>query len=60
MWAAEANNKASEVYGGVTKGEELSENYISKNQEVIKRQIVLGGYRLAHVISSIFGSKSFL
>jgi S1/P1 Nuclease len=36
----------------------LDKNYIDSNADVIKKQLVMGGLRLASLLSSIFGSKS--
>ena len=36
----------------------LDKNYVDSNAEVIKKQLVMGGLRLASLLSSIFGSKS--
>jgi hypothetical protein len=36
----------------------LDKNYVDSNAEVIKKQLVMGGLRLASLLSSIFSSKS--
>ena len=36
----------------------LDKAYIDSNAEVIKKQLVMGGLRLANLLSSIFGSKA--
>ncbi|MFM6925833.1 MAG: S1/P1 nuclease [Ferruginibacter sp.] len=36
----------------------MDKNYIDNNAQVIKRQLVMGGLRLASLLSSIFGAKS--
>lgn len=36
----------------------LDKSYIDSNADVIKKQLVMGGLRLASLLSSIFGSKS--
>lgn len=41
-----------------TENQALSDNYVKKNQDVIERQIVLGGLRLATVIKQIYGGKA--
>ena len=36
----------------------LDKNYIDSNSEIIKKQLVIAGLRLASIFSSVFGSKS--
>lgn len=56
-WANESFNLSkSNVYTGVTENQALSQSYIQQNQDVIKRQIVLGGLRLAHVMIYLFAN----
>jgi hypothetical protein len=58
-WAVESNNIAkSYAYAGITENVKLSDAYVAANNQRTERQIVLGGYRLAYVIRSIFGSKA--
>ena len=44
----------SSVYAGVTENTSPSDEYISKSQDVIRKQIVLGGLRLGYLIQQIF------
>ncbi|TNV72394.1 hypothetical protein FGO68_gene13626 [Halteria grandinella] len=55
QWALESFeiSKAS-VYPGIKEGEALPDEYIAKNQDIIQRQIVLGGLRLSNIIQTIF------
>jgi hypothetical protein len=56
MWANESFELSkSNVYSGIKENEALPEDYITKNQDAIQRQIVLGGLRLSYVITTIFG-----
>jgi len=43
------------VYSGIKEYNAPDDEYVSKNQYLIQRQIVLGGLRLANMISNIFG-----
>jgi hypothetical protein len=36
----------------------MDKNYIDSNALVIRRQLVMGGLRLASILSSLFGSNS--
>ena len=36
----------------------LDKNYIDSNSEIIKKQLVIAGLRLASIFSSIFGNQS--
>ena len=51
QWALESFELAkSAVYPGVTPNVPLTQAYIDANQDLIKRQVVLGGLRLSYVI----------
>lgn len=53
-WADEAFKLAEQtVYSNITEGEEVSQDYIEKNQPVIERQIVLAGIRLSNLLQSL-------
>jgi hypothetical protein len=55
-WAMESFDLTKyAVYSGVKEGNAPSAEYVSKNQYLIQRQIVLGGLRLANIIFNIFG-----
>jgi len=43
------------VYNGVKPDQALSNDYIQKANAALRRNIVLGGLRLAYVIQNIFG-----
>ena len=43
------------VYSGIKENHGPDDEYVSKNQFLIQRQIVLGGLRLANIIFNIFG-----
>lgn len=45
------------AYAGIQEHEQLPDDYVETNAKITERQIVLGGHRLAHVISDIFGSS---
>jgi len=57
-WANESYELSkSNVYSGITEKQALPDDYVTKNQDAIQRQIVLGGLRLATVMKTIFGSS---
>jgi hypothetical protein len=63
MWANESFEiSKSTVYNGVQPNVALTSQYENAAIPAIKKQIVLGGYRLAFMIEHIFGSAqtSFL
>lgn len=41
---------------GIKEGDKLPDDYVSKNNALAEKQIVLAGYRLAYMIESLFGS----
>lgn len=49
---------AANVYTGVTQSEAVPQAYIDKNLETLERQIVLGGMRLAYLITKVFGNSA--
>jgi hypothetical protein len=58
-WAEDSYQiAATYAYDGITEGVKLEDDYVTANNDRTERQIVLGGYRLAHVIKTIFGSKA--
>jgi hypothetical protein len=57
-WAKETSKTgADSAYKGATEGEALSQAYISKNNEIAARQLVLASKRLVKVITMIFGTS---
>ena len=46
------------VYPGVKDGQSLSDEYLRSGREVINRQVVIGGLRLASIIKYIFVDKA--
>lgn len=38
-------------------GEKVPDDYVSKNNPIAERQVVLAGYRLAHLIEYLFTPK---
>jgi len=40
----------------VTENQAVPEDYINTEKPVAERQLVLGGYRLAYLIETLFGS----
>lgn len=61
LWAKGSFEMAkNNVYPDVTPGQALSQAYITKNAEALKKSIVLGGLRLAHTIQYIFGNGEVL
>lgn len=57
-WADESYVLSStHVYEGITENKPLSQDYITHNQDHIQSQIVIGGYRLAYMIKTIFGNN---
>jgi len=56
-WAADSFALVEGVYGDISEDEALPDSYISKNQPLAERQLVLGGLRLAHVLTTIYGSN---
>lgn len=59
MWANESFEVSkSTVYNGVQPNVALSDEYQTAAQAALKKQIVLGGYRLAYMIETIFGGAS--
>lgn len=58
-WARESYYKSKyEVYGplldNMTQTIEITKEYRDKSYELVKRQLVLGGYRLADLLTEIF------
>lgn len=59
MWATESFEiSKSTVYNGVQPNVALSSQYQAAAEAAIKKQIVVGGYRLAYMIEHIFGTAS--
>lgn len=59
MWANESFEiSKSTVYNGVQPNVALSSQYQTAAEAAIKKQIVVGGYRLAYMIEHIFGTAS--
>ena len=51
----ESNDKAkTHVYKDIEVGAELTDAYIAEGKTVVKKQITLGGYRLADRLAAIF------
>jgi len=46
------------VYKDIAEGQPLPEDYVEKAQQLAEKQIVMGGFRLAHVIMNIYGSQA--
>jgi len=42
----------------IKENQAASDNYVQKNQQVIEKQIVIGGLRLATVIKQVFGNNT--
>ena len=56
MWTQESFEiSKSTVYNGVEPNVALSSQYQTAAMAAIKKQIVVGGYRLAYMIEHIFG-----
>ncbi len=59
MWKNESYQAAiSAVYPTVAPNEPLSQAYLAKGQDQLKKLIVLGGLRLSYVIEHIFGGST--
>lgn len=59
VWAADSFAIANSfLYKGVTSGDALSADYIAQGQIDAKRQIVIGGTRLANLMVTIYGTSS--
>lgn len=59
MWEDDSFLIAStSVYAHAIEDKPLPDDYVKNNQEIIKKQIVVGGHRLAYVINFIFGADS--
>ena len=53
-WADESYEIAStSVYDGVDENKAVPEEYIEKNTEIALQRIVLGGYRLAYLLTQL-------
>lgn len=58
LWAKESFEiSKSFVYTGIKENEPLPESYKTKGLEIAERRIATGGYRLAHLMKTIFGAK---
>jgi len=58
QWAYESYTLATaDTYPDVEEYDSLTDDYVTKNKKVAENQLVLGGNRLAYVISDIFGSS---
>jgi hypothetical protein len=54
LWADESFHIAvSTVYSGIEAGTKPSDEYIERGYEVVKRQLALGGYRLADLLHMV-------
>jgi hypothetical protein len=59
VWAADSFAISnSDVYKNVKEGDKLSDEYIQQGAIDAKKQIVIGGTRLAHLMIEVYGSKS--
>ena len=59
VWAADSFAIANSfLYKGVTSGDALSADYIAQGQIDAKKQIVIGGTRLANLMVTIYGTSS--
>jgi hypothetical protein len=59
VWAMDSFKISEDfLYDGITQDQLLSSDYIAKAQQLAERQIVLGGYRLAHIMIDLFGKGS--
>lgn len=54
------NYSKSNVYPGVVPGEPLSDEYKTTAEQILKSQIMYGGYRLNLLLQSIYGQSSFM
>lgn len=58
-WAAESNGiAASFVYTAPQSPTPLSQQYINDSQAIVQQRVALGGYRLAHLLDSIFAAPT--
>ncbi len=56
-WAEESHSFAvSAVYDGIAEGAEPSVEYAARAREVVRRRLVLAGYRLGALLDDIFGN----
>lgn len=59
-WAQESLQLARNVYAELTPGQTLTQEWIENTRAILRRQLALGGYRLAHVLNHVnyeqFGS----
>jgi len=51
------NYSKTDVYPGVVVNEPLSEEYVNNAIDILKTQIMYGGYRLNNLLQSIYGSN---
>lgn len=58
-WAQDAFQiGADNAWKSIEAGQAVSTSYIAKVKPLTERQIVLGGYRLAYLITQLFGSSA--
>lgn len=58
-WADQSFEIAkADVYPGVTVNEKLSDTYVDNAVDVLKTQIMYGGYRLNKLMQQIYGTSS--
>ena len=61
QWQEEGYEIAkTKAYEGLTPNCELPEDYVANNTEIVKKQLVLGGYRLADTLLELFIDKKGL
>lgn len=58
-WSEESHKIAeNHVYKGIEEGAKVPQEYIDRTLSLAERQVVLGGHRLANLISKIFSGKT--
>ena len=53
-WASKNVDIATRIYERTPEGSNLSYDQVAEWTPVIEEQLVLGGYRLAHILNSIY------
>lgn len=58
VWAKDSFEKSENfVYSDITENAKLPADYVKNGVSIAEKQIVIGGFRLAHVLMSIYGNQ---
>ena len=58
VWAKDSFEKSEHfVYSNITENASLPADYVKNGQSIAEKQIVIGGFRLAHVLMNIYGPQ---